>query len=87
MSENAVVRARVSEEVKREASEVLAEMGLTVSDVLRMTLKRVARDKALPFHPEHIPNAETARVLEESERGENMHKAKDLDDLIKQITS
>lgn len=85
MSENAVVRARVSEEVKQQATEVLAEMGLTVSDVVRMTLKRVARDRALPFHPDHVPNAETIASIESSERGEDVHHAKDLDDLFAKL--
>jgi DNA-damage-inducible protein J len=85
MSENSVVRARVSEDVKREASEVLAGMGLTVSDVVRMTLKKVARDKALPFHPEHVPNATTAQVLRQSERGEHLHDAKDIKDLFRKL--
>ncbi len=85
MSENVVVRARVSEEVKQEATEVLAEMGLTVSDLVRMTLKKVARDKALPF--DLTPNAETIASIEASERGEGLTQAKSLDDMIKQIMS
>jgi len=85
MSENAVVRARVSEEVKQEATEVLAEMGLTVSDVVRMTLKKVVRDRALPFHPDHIPNAETIASMEKSERGEDLHRAKDIEDLFRKL--
>lgn len=85
MSENAVVRARVSQEVKQEATEVLAEMGLTVSDVLRMTLKRVARDRALPFHPEHVPNAETAEVLRKSQRGEDLHRFESMEEMFKKL--
>ena len=51
MPANAVVRARISEEIKEEASVVLAAMGLTVSDAFRIMLTRVAREKALPFEP------------------------------------
>jgi hypothetical protein len=47
---NAVVRARINEQVKREAAEVLAEIGLTVSHAFRLMV-RIARDKALPFAP------------------------------------
>jgi len=83
MTENVVVRARVSEEVKQEATEVLAEMGLTVSDLVRMTLKKVARDKALPF--DLAPNAETIASIEKSERGEGLHKAKDSAELFKKL--
>lgn len=64
MTANAVVRARIDEEVKDEASAVLAEMGLTISDLLRMTLIRVARDKAIPFEIK-VPNAETRAAMEE----------------------
>ncbi|MDO8360128.1 MAG: type II toxin-antitoxin system RelB/DinJ family antitoxin [Devosia sp.] len=85
MSENAVVRARVSEEVKQQATEVLAEMGLTVSDVVRMTLKRVARDRALPFHPDHVPNEETAATLRKSERGEEVHSFASMDEMFKKL--
>lgn len=65
MTANAFVRARIDEGLKNEAAAVLAEMGLTVSDVVRMTLTRIAKDKALPFDVK-IPNAETRAAIEES---------------------
>lgn len=83
MPENAVVRARVSEEVKEEATEVLAGMGLTVSDAVRILLTRVARERALPF--DLAPNKLTRSTLRKSERGEELHEAKDYDDLIRQL--
>jgi DNA-damage-inducible protein J len=51
MSANAVVRARINEEIKIEATAVLAAMGLTVSDAFRLLLTKVAQEKALPFDP------------------------------------
>ena len=65
MAATAFVRARIDETIKDEAAAVLAEMGLTVSDVVRMTLTRVAMDKALPLELK-IPNAETRKAIEES---------------------
>jgi len=65
MASSAFVRARIDERLKDEAAAVLAEMGLTVSDVVRMTLTRVAKDKALPFELK-VPNAETRAAIEES---------------------
>ena len=65
MASNAVVRARVDEQVKEKATAVLAKMGLTVSDVVRMTLTRVANDSALPFELK-VPNAETRAAMEET---------------------
>jgi DNA-damage-inducible protein J len=68
MPTNAVVRARIDEQIKEEAAAVLAGMGLTVSDAFRMMLTRVAREKALPFEP-LVPNAETIAAMKEARRG------------------
>ena len=84
MAATAFVRARIDESLKEEAAAVLAEMGLTVSDVVRMVLTKVAKDKALPFAM-RVPNRLTAKTLAKSERGEDVHHAKDLDDLYKQL--
>ena len=65
MAASAFVRARIDEHLKDEAAAVLAEMGLTVSDLVRMTLTRVAKDKALPFELK-VPNAETRAAMEEA---------------------
>lgn len=68
MSANAVVRARIDEHIKEEASAVLAAMGLTVSDALRMMLTRVAREQSLPFEP-LVPNATTIKAMRDARRG------------------
>lgn len=68
MAANSVVRARVEESVKEEASVVLATMGLTVSDAFRMMLTRIAREKALPFEP-LVPNAQTIQAMKEARAG------------------
>lgn len=68
MSANAVVRARIDEHIKEEASVVLAAMGLTVSDAFRIMLTRVAREHALPFDP-LIPNADTIAAMKEARAG------------------
>lgn len=68
MSANAVVRARIDQHVKEEATVVLAAMGLTVSDAFRIMLTRVAREKALPFEP-LVPNAVTIEAMKEARRG------------------
>ncbi len=68
MAANAVVRSRVSVEVKEEATVVLRDMGLTVSDLMRIVLTRVAKERTLPF--DLRPNALTVETLEKSARGE-----------------
>ncbi|WP_396435154.1 type II toxin-antitoxin system RelB/DinJ family antitoxin [Limnohabitans sp.] len=68
MPANSVVRARIDEHIKEEASVVLAAMGLTVSDALRMMLTRVEREKSLPFDP-MVPNATTIKAMRDARRG------------------
>lgn len=68
MSTNTVVRARIDEQIKEEASVVLEAIGLTISDAFRMLLTRVAREKALPFEP-LVPNAKTIKAMKDARRG------------------
>ncbi len=83
MAENSVVRARIDEKIKAEASVVLNAMGLTVSDAFRMLLVRVAHEKALPFEP-LTPNAETIAAMKAARRGD-MAGAGTLDDLMNDL--
>jgi DNA-damage-inducible protein J len=68
MATNTVVRARIDEHIKAEATVVLAAMGLTVSDAFRLLLTRVAHEKALPFEP-LIPNATTIAAMKKARQG------------------
>jgi DNA-damage-inducible protein J len=65
MAASSVVRARIDDSIKQEASIVLASMGLTVSDAMRMMLTRVAREQALPFEP-LVPNAATIKAMKDA---------------------
>ena len=68
MAANQLVQARINGVVKDEAAAVLAAMGLTVSDAVRLLLTRVAQDKALPF-ASLIPNAVTIVAMKEARAG------------------
>ena len=68
MPANALVQTRINSTIKAEAATVLATMGLTVSDAVRILLTRVAHDKMLPFEP-FRPNAETIAAMEEARTG------------------
>ena len=50
MSNDTVVSARIDSGTKARASEALQEMGLSVSDAIRLLLFRVADEKRLPFN-------------------------------------
>ena len=62
---NGYVRARVDEHVKDEAAAVLANIGLNVSDIIRVVLTRIAKEKAIPSGL-FTPNATTVAAMEEA---------------------
>jgi DNA-damage-inducible protein J len=83
MATNAVVRSRISAEVKEKATAVLEEMGLTVSDVVRIVLTRVAKDEALPFDLK--PNKLTRETMIKTSQGKEVHQATDAADLFSKL--
>ena len=68
MPTNALVQTRIDWAVKEEAATVLAAMGLTISDAVRLLLTRVAHDHMLPFDP-LIPNERTMEAMREARAG------------------
>jgi DNA-damage-inducible protein J len=86
MASNTVVRARIDEHIKEEASVVLAAMGLTVSDAFRIMLTRIAREKALPFEP-LVPNDATIQAMKDARKGVNMKSFKNVDDLMADLNA
>ena len=60
-----MIHVRVDENVKAQATETLASMGLTVSDAIRVFLTRVVADKELPFAIK-APNASSRTAMAEA---------------------
>ena len=85
MTASSVVRARIDDSIKQEASIVLASMGLTVSDAMRMMLTRVAREQSLPFDP-MVPNATTIKAVRDARRGKTT-KHKNLESLMADLNA
>ena len=85
MPSSQLVQARVDREVKEEAAAVLAAMGLSVSDAVRLLLTRVAREKALPFGP-LVPNAETVAAIREARAG-NLTRFEDVQGLLDDLNA
>jgi DNA-damage-inducible protein J len=83
MPANSVIRARIDQDIKEEASLVLAAMGLTVSDALRLLMVRIAQDKILPFST-LAPNSETIAAIKAARAGD-VKTAVSLDDLMSDL--
>jgi DNA-damage-inducible protein J len=65
MGHSTMLHVRVDDEIKAQASEALAAMGLTVSDAVRILLTRVVNDQAFPLELK-VPNAQTRAAMQEA---------------------
>ena len=65
---DSVVRARIDTATKERAADALADMGLSVSDAIRLLLIRVADERRLPFEVK-APNKTTREAIAELEAG------------------
>jgi DNA-damage-inducible protein J len=63
-----VVRARIDHSTKERAAAALAEMGLSISDAIRLLMLRIADERRLPFEV-RVPNAATREAMQELEAG------------------
>jgi len=85
MTTHTLVPSNLDPDIQQQASDVLAGIGLTISDAVRSMLIMTARDKELPFNP-LIPNAETIAAMEDVDAG-RVTRARDIDDLFRQLNA
>jgi DNA-damage-inducible protein J len=74
-AQTSMLHIRVDDDVKEQAVEALTSMGLTVSDAVRLFLRRVVVEQAFPLELK-VPNAETRAAMEESRRMMTKRKAR-----------
>ena len=67
MTTTAMVHVRVDEQIKAQATEALAAMGLSVSDAVRVFLMRVVAEQQMPFALK-VPNAKTWAAMKEADQ-------------------
>ena len=66
MASSTMIHVRIDEQIKKKAAETLGDMGLSLSDAVRVFLVRVAAEKQMPFSLK-VPNAETLSAMVEAE--------------------
>ena len=75
MAQSSMLHIRVDDETKIQATAALAAMGLSMSDAVRIFLKRVVNDQAFPLELK-VPNAETRAAIEEARAMMNARQAR-----------
>lgn len=71
----AEIRSRIEPSLKEQSSEVLASLGLDMSDAIRLFLRQVVEVQGLPFEVRK-PNRETVAAMIEAREMAKDHKAR-----------
>jgi DNA-damage-inducible protein J len=66
-AQTSMLHIRVEDDIKEQATVALTSMGLSVSDAVRLFLRRVVIEQAFPLELK-VPNAETLVAMEESRK-------------------
>ena len=74
-AQTTMLHVRVDEPTKAKATEALEAMGLSVSEAVRLFLRRVANDQAFPFELK-VPNAKTRAAMAEADEIAHTHCAR-----------
>ena len=64
-AQTSMLHIRVDDDIKEQATQALTAMGMSVSDAVRLFLRRVVIDQAFPLELK-VPNAETRAAMKES---------------------
>ena len=64
-AQTSMLHIRVEDDIKEQATQALTAMGLSVSDAVRLFLRRVVIDQAFPLELK-VPNTQTRAAMEES---------------------
>lgn len=77
----AAVHSRIDPAVKKRAESILARLGLSPTDAIRLFYKQITLRKGLPFDV-RIPNATTLAAVRDSRRGRNLTRHKSTAELF-----
>jgi DNA-damage-inducible protein J len=84
-STDTYVRARIDSGTKNQAAQALEDMGLTISDAIRLLMLRIATDHRLPFDVK-VPNATTRKAMGQLKTGK-AKKARSVGKLMAQLNA
>ncbi len=60
---------RTDKEIKEQAEEIFAELGLNMTTAVNMFLRKTVRERGIPFDLKiDVPNMETVKAIEEGRR-------------------
>lgn len=86
MTKTAMIRARMEPDLKAEAERVLAEVGLSPTEAIRLFYRQVSLHQGLPFAV-RLPNAATRAAIHELRSGKKLKSYRSAAALIRDAMS
>ena len=84
MAKTAIIQARIDPEIKNKAQNVFKKLNISMSEAISMFLTQVSLIRGIPFEIK-IPNELTSETLKKSEKGEELHKVSNVDELFREL--
>jgi len=84
MHKAAIIRVRVETSLKVEAEAVLAQLGLSPTEAIRLFYLQVSRQGGLPFEV-RIPNVETRAAMKDARSGRRIKTFKGAATVIRAV--
>lgn len=80
----AIVRVTIEPDLKEEAENILAQLGLSPEEAITLFYRQVELHQGLPFEVK-IPNSKTLKALEDSSSGKNLNRHQNLEEMFEKL--
>jgi DNA-damage-inducible protein J len=80
------INARIDQETKDQAVNVLHSLGLTTTQAISLFFKQIIYTKSIPFEIK-VPNEETIKTFKNTDAGRDLHAVSGVDELAKELNS
>lgn len=84
MAKAATIQARIDEDTKVRAQNILNALHIPMSEAISMYLRQIIFHRGIPFELK-IPNELTAKTLREAEAGKGLRKVSSVDELFEEL--
>ena len=84
MTKTAMIRARITPDLKTASEKILKRLGLSTTEAITLFLTQIRLHEGLPFKVE-MPNKITRETLKKTDEGKELVKCSDAKDMFKKL--
>ncbi len=84
MARTATIHVRTDAPLKAETEAIFKELGVNFTEAINLFLNQVRLRKGFPF-PINVPNKATREAFEKTDRGEDLKRYDNIDDMFKNL--